>query len=157
MQNLKFYCAIIFLGFIFIFGSCARKVSNPKIENLESRETILALNTELNKLNLALEREKVNVISIAQKVDNANKIANNSADKSQKLSSDLMDHPGDAKLANKALRASKRAKKDAKNAEKENSRLSDSNKRIEEYLKNIEQTKKEIADLDAKIQFVPIQ
>lgn len=155
MQNFKLYHFIIFLGLIVFFNACAPKISNPKIEGLELREAVLALNTKLNDLNLALEREKVKIIDFSQLADKANKTASNSATRSQALSEDLSKHAGDDKLAKKALRASKKAKRDARNAEKVNSRLSDSNNRIETYQKDIEETKRKIADLDPKIQFAP--
>jgi chromosome segregation ATPase len=157
MQNFKIFSVVLLLGYMIIFGACTPKITNPKIESLEAREALLALNTRLNDLNLALEREREKIIDLSQKVNKANQTASNSAAKSQVLSEDLSNHAGDAKLAIKALRASKKAKRDAKIAEKANVKLSDSNHRISLYQKDIEETKQKIADLDSKIQFTPNQ
>ena len=151
MGNLKFYHILIFFGLISVFGACAPKITNPKIENLERNEAGLLLKTHLNQLYLALEREKVNVINFTQSANRANEDANNAVERSRSLSIDLINRTGDAKLAKKALRASNKAKKESKKAAKENSRLSDSNKKIEEYLSDIEKTKLQIEEFDAKM------
>jgi predicted nucleic acid-binding Zn-ribbon protein len=151
------FLTVLLAGFILILGSCAPKITNPQIEKLESKEAILALNTRLNQLNLALEKEKVSVVDLELKVKKANKESSKSASKSSDLSSKLSKNPGDAKLASRASKAAKIARRDAKRAEKANDRLSESRKNIEKYLKDIEKTKEKLTELEAKIEFVPNQ
>ncbi len=155
MKNKFFTCLIS--ASILILGSCAPKITNPKIENLEAREAVLALNTRLNQLDLALEKEKVKVVDLEQSVKKANDDASKSASKASDLSSKLSNNPGDSKLASRASKAARSSQRDAKKAKKQNSSLSESVKKIKQYQDDIEKTKQDLEKSKAKIEFVPNQ
>ena len=151
----KVILLVLLSGFTFILGACSPKFTNPNIDKLEAREAVLVLNTQLNKLNLALEREKLTLGALENDVKKANDKASQSASESKSLSEKLSDKPGDLKLSSRAEKAAKRASRDAQRAGKLNDTLGKSNKKMEQYQKDIESTKEKLKELEAKIEFVP--
>ncbi|MDA9555011.1 hypothetical protein N9R54_02135 [Pelobium sp.] len=135
--------------------SCAPKLTSPNLTKLQGREAVLALNTELNNLKLALEKENLRLSSLQNDVNKANDDASKSAAEAKELSDKLSSNPGDLKLSSKANKAAKEAARDAKKAAKLNDALGKSNGKIKEYQKDIEEAESKIKDLESKIEFVP--
>lgn len=146
---------ILTLGFTFILGACSPKITSPNLDKLEAREAVLALNTHLNELNLALEREKLALGTLENQVKKANDKASQSASESKSLSDKLSANPGDLKLSSRAEKAAKKASRDAQKAGKLNDTLGKSNKKMEQFQKDIESTKEKLKELEGKIEFVP--
>ncbi|TKC01043.1 hypothetical protein [Pedobacter cryophilus] len=151
----KVLLLVLISGFTFILGACSPKITSPNLGKLEAREAVLVLNTQLNKLNLALEREKLSLGALENEVKKANDKASQSASDSKSLSNKLSDNPGDLGLSSRAEKAAKRASRDAQKAGKLNDSLGKSNKKIEQYQKDIESTKEKLKELEGKIEFVP--
>ncbi len=66
---------LFFLGLITLFFvSCASSLSSEKIDTLKEQQKVLKMTTELKKLQLDYEKEKINKIAKLQaKIDDCNK------------------------------------------------------------------------------------
>lgn len=147
---------ILFVALVsFSLGACSPQTNTENLTKLEGRETILALNTELNDLKIALEKETLNLSSLQKDVEQANEAATKSSSDAKKKSEELSKNPGDLKLSSKANSAAKEAARDAKQATKLNDILGKSNSKMKEYKKDIESTEAKLKELEAKIEFSP--
>ena len=156
MKNLKITFSL-FLLVLAVNSGCSKKISNPKINNLEMREQVLKKTGELNTSKLALEKEMVRNSELVSKVEQINKDASASADDSKDRSNRLSGNPGDTGISRKADIAAKSASRDAKKARKLNGDLDDSNKKIKNLQKKIESLESEVNELKSRIEFVPNQ
>ena len=155
MNKTKFFSLVILAGLTFGLGACSPKTNTQNLTRLEGRETILALNTELNDLKIGLEKETLNLSSLQKDVEQANGEALESSSDSKKVTDELSKNPGDLKLSSQSNKAAKEVAKDAKKATKLNDKLGKSNNRIKQYQKDIESTEAKLKDLENKIEFSP--
>jgi uncharacterized coiled-coil protein SlyX len=154
MKTLKIYLGIILMLPVLLAG-CSKKIINERIDKLEGREAVLEKTTELNQLNLELEKNLVKMARLVDDVESINGEASASARETEDLSQRLSRNPGDAKLASRAEKASRRAARDAKKAYKQNSDLNEVNDEIRDLRRDIDKTEKELSDLQSRIEFVP--
>ncbi len=156
--NYLFKRNLFFISFlVVVLSSCSKKITNPRIEKLETQEAVLALNTQLNSLNLKLERRLMDVNELVKKVKDANEDASKSATEAKKLSEKLSNDPGNSKTASRADRAARRAAKDAKKAAKLNAELGDMNDEVKNYQDDLRETEKKLEEMKSKIKFIPNQ
>ena len=155
MNKTKFFSFVILTGLTFGLVACSPKTNTENLTKLEGRETILALNTELNDLKIGLEKEMLNLSSLQKDVEQANEAALKSSSDSKKLADELSKNPGDLKLSSQANKAAQEVARDAKKATKLNDSLGKSNNKIKEYKKDIESTEAKLKDLETKIEFSP--
>ena len=155
MNKTKIFSFVILTGLIFGLGACSPKTNTQNLTKLEGRETILALNTELNDLKISLEKETLNLSSLQKDVEQANEEASKSTSDSKKVTDELSKNPGDLKLSSQANKAAQEVARDAKKATKLNDSLGKSNNRIKQYQKDIESTEAKLKDLESKIEFSP--
>jgi chromosome segregation ATPase len=133
MKALKKYFPLS-LMMIIIMGSCSPKVSNQKIDTLETQQALLQKTTELNNLKLDLEKNIQKQASLTSDVEKANRAV---------AASGKVDAVSDL------------AGSDAKKAKKLNAQLQDVNKKISHLRRNIEKKEKELNELKARVEFVP--
>ena len=155
MNKTKIFSFVILTGLTFGLGACSPKTNTQNLTKLEGRETILALNTELNDLKIGLEKETLNLSSLQKDVEQANEEASKSTSDSKKVTDELSKNPGDLKLSSQANKAAQEVARDAKKATKLNDSLGKSNNRIKQYQKDIESTEAKLKDLETKIEFSP--
>ena len=140
---------------LILLGACSPKVTNEKIDRLESREELLEKTTELNKLRLELERNTLKQEKLNEEVRDINQQASASAREAEELSARVSRNPGEAGLAKRADRASSRAASDAKKARKLAKELEEVNDKVKDLRKDIEETEKDLDELKAKEESVP--
>ena len=145
------------ISILLIFSACSHKITNPKIEKLEGQQKVLALNTQINDLKLALEREKLKLTDLTDAVNKANELASKSANEAKVLAEKVNENPGNAKLAKNANKAAKIAAKNSKRAKKLTDQLSDAQNNIKDYQKGIDDSQKELDDLNSSIKIIPNQ
>lgn len=155
MNKTIIFSILVSAGLSFGLAACSPKTNTEKLTRLEGRETILALNTALNNLNIKLEKEILNLSELQNNVEKASKTAANAAANSKKFYDRLIENPGDLKLSSQANNAAKKAAKAAKYATKRNDILGKSNNKIKQYQKDIETTSVKLKDLETKIEFSP--
>ena len=155
MNKTKIFSLVTLAGLTFGLGACSPKTNTQNLTRLEGRETILALNTELNDLKIGLEKETLNLSSLQKDVEQANREALESTSDSKKVTDELSKNPGDLKLSSQANKAAKEVARDARKATKLNDSLGKSNNRIKQYQKDIESTEAKLKDLENKIEFSP--
>lgn len=155
-QNIFRQLSVILLLAV-LMSSCSKKVVSPEVQRLQSEKEILSLNTKLNKLNLALEKELENVKGLVKDVNKANDKASRAAEEAKKKSAEISKNPGDSRLATKAEKAARDAARQAKRATKLNKKLGDANDAVKSYQKDIKTTESKLNDLKTKIDFVPNQ
>ena len=155
MNTTKIFSFVILTGLTFGLVACSPKTNTENLTKLEGRETILALNTELNDLKIGLEKETLNLNSLQKDVEQANGEASKSTSESKKVTDELSKNPGDLKLSSQANKAAQKVTSDSKKATKLNDSLGKSNNRIKQYKKDIESTEAKLKDLESKIEFSP--
>ena len=148
-------CLGLCLTLLFTHGACSSKMSSNRIDTLEARKDLLKKTTKLNKLKLELEKNQLRQTELSKEVEQINREASLSARDAEELSGRVSRNPGDAGLAARANRASRRAAKDAQKAKKLNKRLEDVNDNIRDLQKDIEKTEKDLSELKGKVEFVP--
>ena len=68
---------LFFLGLITLFFvSCASSLSSEKIDTLKEQQKVLKMTTELKKLQLDYEKEKINNVELNKKAADINVEAN---------------------------------------------------------------------------------
>jgi chromosome segregation ATPase len=155
MNKIKIFTIMVLAGLSFGLVACSPKTNTENLTRLEARETILALNTELNDLKIKLEKETLSLSSLQNDVEQANESSSKSAADAKRVSNDLSKNPGDLKLSSQANNAAKEAARDAKRATKLNDSLGKSNNKIKKYQKDIESKQAKLKDLETKIEFSP--
>ena len=155
MNKTKIFSFVILTALTFGLGACSPKTNTENLTKLEGRETILALNTELNDLKIGLEKETLNLSNLQKDVEQANEEASKSNSDSKKVTDELSKNPGNLKLSSQANKAAQEVARDAKKATKLNDSLGKSNNKINQYQKDIEFTEATLKDLESKIEFSP--
>jgi len=140
---------------ITLLMACSSKSLSPEMKKLNSQEELLSLNTKLNKLKIALEKEGLSNADLKEQVKKINEDASISSKRAKEISEELSNNPGDSKLAKQAEKFAKKSSRDAKKASKLNQELNDNQKEMEDLEKKIKDLEGSLKDLESKINYVP--
>lgn len=134
---------LFFLGLITLFFvSCASSLNSEKINTLKEKEKVLKLTTELNKMQLDYEKEKINNVALAKKAGEINLEANVAT--TEFNTTNASSTVKDAKATIKRLKETKAI----------NKKLAKSQKTLAKMEKKIAKIKSKIDDCNKRIKFV---
>ncbi|RZL33417.1 MAG: SlyB protein [Pedobacter sp.] len=131
----------IMLSAVLLLGACATTKS-PELQKYEAKQKELDLNTDLNKLKIELEKERMANQKLSKSVAELNAKADKNTNRFN--SSDPSSTASDAKATARLLR----------DVEKANRNLKKSNRKIESIQKNIKKTDEKISKLTMQINAV---
>ena len=154
MKTIKYYFGVILL-LTTLLAACSKKISNDRIDKLESQESILKKTTELNDYKLELEKKMLRQSQLTKDVEDINRNVSSSSEDAGDMAGRVARNPGESGVANRSYKASKEAEKNAKTARKLNKDLDGVNSDIRKLERKVQKSENDLNELKSRVEFVP--